>query len=253
MSKAARDASVRERIAAQREAQRKQEQRKRLATIITVVVVVLAVIGGGWWYAAQQTKSETVAGGLAPVTVQSDGSVVMAKDGVTAPVLDVYEDPQCPVCKQLEEVSGPTIKNLAAEGKVKVVYHPLTIFSQEPTRSNSLRAASALRCVPDGKQWLAFHDKIFKEQPGETVEGGFKVDELVKWGQDVGVTAPGFESCVKEQKQTAAHEQYSTKTMTDQKLEGTPTLKLNGTQIDINTTFVPSALRKEILDAAGAK
>ncbi|MCC5575553.1 thioredoxin domain-containing protein [Microtetraspora sp. AC03309] len=252
MSKAARDASVRARIAAQREAQRKQEQRRRLATIITIVVVVLAVIGGGWWYAAEQTKSETVAGGLAPVTVQSDGSVVMAKAGVTTPVLDIFEDPQCPVCKQLEEISGPTIKNLAAEGKVKVVYHPLTIFSQEPTRSNSLRAASALRCVPDGKQWLAFHDRIFKEQPSETVEG-FKIDDLIKWGHDVGVTAPGFDSCVKDQTHKAAHEQFSTKTMADQQLQGTPTLKLNGAAIDNNTIFVPSALRQEILNAAGAK
>ncbi|WP_067176998.1 DsbA family protein [Microtetraspora niveoalba] len=248
MSKAARDASVRARIAAQREAERKQEQRRRLATIITVAVVVLAVIGGGWWYAAEQSKSEEIAGGLAPVTVQSDGTAVMAKAGVTSPVLDIYEDPQCPVCKQLEEISGPTIKNLAAEGKVKVVYHPLTIFSQEPTRSNSLRAASALRCVTDGKQWLAFHDRLFKGQPSETVEG-FKTDDLVKWGDEVGVTAPGFESCVKDQKQRAAHEQTSAKTMADQKLEGTPTLKLNGRQIDNNTIFVPSALRQEIVNA----
>ncbi|WP_433215363.1 DsbA family protein [Microtetraspora malaysiensis] len=248
MSKAARDASVRARIAAQRETERKQEQRKRLTTIITVVVVVLAVIGGGWWYAAQQSKSETVAGGLAPVTVQSDGTAVMAKPGVTAPVLDIFEDPQCPVCKQLEEISGPTIKNLAAEGKVKVVYHPLTIFSQEPTRSNSLRAASALRCVSDGSQWIAFHDRLFKEQPSETVEG-FKTDDLVKWGNDVGVTAPGFESCVKDQTQQAAHEQSSTKTLQDQKLQGTPTLKLNGTVIANNTIFVPSALRQEIINA----
>ncbi len=248
MGKGARQAT-RERVAAQREAQRRRDQRRRVTTIVTVALVAVVAVATGWWLSAQGGKPESATAALAPVTVQGDGSVVMAKAGVTGPVLDVYEDFQCPVCKQLEATSGPTIKNLAAEGRAKVVFHPITIFSADPTKSNSLRAGAAARCVPDGNQWMAFHDKLYEEQPGETVEG-FKADELVAWGHEVGVNAPGFDQCVTSQRNLEAQAQYSTKILSEQKLQGTPTLKLDGQVLDSKTAFVPSALREAVLNAA---
>ncbi|MFC4059946.1 DsbA family protein [Planomonospora corallina] len=248
MGKAARDQSARDRIKAQREAERRQEQRKRVATIVTVAVVAIAAIGAGVWFSVQSSKPEEATAALAPVAVQSDGSVVMAKTGVDKPVLDIYEDFQCPVCKELDELSGPTIKNLAAEGKVKVVYHPITIFGEGVTRDNSVRAGAAARCVTDGRQWMAYHDKLFDEQPSETVEG-FKTGDLVAWGKEVGVTAPDFEQCVTSQKHAQAHIGYTDAQIKNANLQGTPTLKLNGTELG-NTAFNPSELRQAILDAA---
>ncbi|MFD0660072.1 DsbA family protein [Thermocatellispora tengchongensis] len=164
------------------------------------------------------------------------------------PVLDIYEDFQCPACKALEETSGNTIKNLAAEGKVKVVFHPITIFGQEPTKSNSVRAGAAARCVPSG-QWLAYHDKLFEGQPSETVEG-FKVEELVAWGKEVGVTDPGFEKCVTSQQHAKAQQDYSTKVLDSGAVtKGTPTVRLNGTELE-DTAFRPADLRQAVLDAA---
>lgn len=253
MGKAARDQSARDRIKAQREEQLKREKRKRVATIATAAVAALAAVGGGWWFAAQSSKSEQVNSALAPITVAADGSVVMAKAGVEKPVLEVYEDFQCPACRALEETSGPTIKNLAAEGKAKVVFHPITIFQEQTnkgiTRGNSLRAGSAIRCVPGGAAWSTFHDKLFKEQPSESVEG-FKIPDLISWGKDAGVTDPGFEQCVTSQEKASEHIAYSTKVLDTQKLEGTPTLKLNGTEVDTNVAFKPAELRQAVLDAA---
>ncbi|GII86325.1 hypothetical protein Ssi03_43150 [Sphaerisporangium siamense] len=248
MGKAAREVSARDRIKSQRERERKEQARRRVVTIVAVVVVVLAVIGGGWWY-VDRGKSETVGGGLAPITFQQDGSVAMAKPGVQKPVVDVYEDFQCPACQAFEQTSSATLKNMAADGQVKVVYHPINIFSQEPTLGNTMRASSAARCVPAG-QWLAFHDRLFKEQPPET-RSGFSLDDLVKWGKEAGVTDPGFESCVRSQKHAQAQAAYSTKIL-DAKLvpEGTPTLRLNGEIVDNNVAFSPASLRQTILDAA---
>lgn len=241
---------ARARIAAQREALRKQDQRKRMTLIITIAVIAVVAVGIGWWSMSQGKSETTVAvGNLAPVSIQEDGSVVMAKPGVTAPVLDVYEDYQCPACKQLEETSGSTIKNLAAEGKAKVVYHMITIFSQDPTKSNSLRAANAARCVTDGSQYMKFHDLLYKGQPAETTTG-FTPDELLKWGKDAGVTAPDFQSCVQQQRNVATQQQFSSKIMTSLKLEGTPTLMLNGQPMDTNTAFVPASLRAAVINAA---
>ncbi|MEV8631505.1 thioredoxin domain-containing protein [Streptosporangium sp. NPDC051023] len=253
MGKAVREQSVRDRIKAQREEQRKKDRLRRIATVTTVVIVALGAIGAGWWYAANGSKPEEVTQALAPVTASADGSVVMSVAGVEKPVLDVYEDFQCPACRAMEETSGATIKNLAAEGKVKVVYHPITIFSQDVnngvTRGNSLRAGAASRCIPGGTAWAKFHDRLFKEQPAETVEG-FKLDDLVAWGKEAGVTAEGFATCVTSQQKAPEQADYSTKILQAAGLSGTPTLKLNGTEIGNDVAFNPADLRKAVLDAA---
>ncbi|WP_431930117.1 DsbA family protein [Nonomuraea jabiensis] len=241
--------SRREKIKEQQAAARARDKRRRLVTYVTAGMVAVAAVGAGWWYAASTSRSEEATDALAAITVQADGSVVMAKSGVTAPVVDIYEDFQCPACKEAERVSGQTFKNLAAEGKAKVVYHPITIFSQEPTRSNSVRAGNAARCVADGKQWMAFHDLLFENQPAETVEG-FTTDQLVRWGKEAGVTAPDFEHCVTSQKNAQAHLTYSQKIGDEQKLSHTPTVKLNGTEIDNEAVFSPSRLRDEVTQAA---
>ncbi|MGN9839393.1 thioredoxin domain-containing protein [Nonomuraea sp. H19] len=241
--------SARDKIREQQAAARARDKRKRLVTYVTAGVVAVAAVGLGWWYTASTYRSEEAAGAVAPITVQSDGSVVMAQAGVTKPVVDIYEDFQCPACKEFERISGQTFKNLAAEGKAKIVYHPITIFSQEPTKSNSVRAGSAARCVADGKQWMTFHDLLYAKQPAETVEG-FKPAELVQWGKEAGVTAPGFEQCVTTEKNAQAQLAYSKKIGDEQKLTQTPTVKLNGTEIDNQVIFSPQELRDAVTEAA---
>ncbi|MEU7854853.1 thioredoxin domain-containing protein [Nonomuraea sp. NPDC049141] len=248
MSKGERAKSAREKIRAQQAAERAREQRKRVVTYMTVGVVAVAAVGLGAWYAASKSQAE-LAGDTAPTTVQSDGSVVMAKSGVAKPVIDIYEDFQCPACKQMEEVSGSTFRNLAAEGLAKVVYHPITIFSTEPTKGNSVRAGAAARCLTDGKQWLAFHDLLYKNQPSETVEG-FKTDQLVTWAKSAGATAAGIDTCITGQKNAQAQLDYSAKVNKEQKLQGTPTVKLNGTAMDNNVVFTPKDLRDAVTKAA---
>ncbi|MFC4119619.1 DsbA family protein [Nonomuraea zeae] len=241
--------TAREKIKAQQAAAHARDKRKRLVTYVTAGTVAVAALGLGVWYGISNSRSEQASADLAPITLQPDGTAVMAKAGVTQPVVDIYEDFQCPACKELERVSGQTFKNLAAEGKAKVVYHPITIFSQEPTKSNSVRAGNAARCVADGKQWMAFHDLLFKNQPSETVEG-FKPDELIQLGKDAGVTAPGFEQCVTSGKNAEAQLAYSKKVSDAQKLTHTPTVKLNGTEIDNSQVFSPKQLREAITEAA---
>ncbi len=246
MGKAARE-SAREKVRAQRELERKREQRKRqvMITLSVLGVVVLIVAAVAIWQSSRN-RSESYAGPTAPISRESNGDVVMAKAGVTAPVLDIYEDFQCPYCKTFEETSGPTIKKLAAEGKAKVVYHTITIFGQDPMKSNSIRAAAAARCV-SGPAWLAYHNKLFSEQPDEG-SAGFAIDDLVAWGKAAGATDSGFESCVRDQTHAAAHENYTAETMKNAKIEGTPTVRLNGKSLD-NAAYVPSDLEKAVVDA----
>ena len=67
---------------------RKRAKRNRLlATIGAAVAVIALVVGGGYLIvqASNGTSAEEYTGTLAPRTLQEDGSVVMALDGVAAP------------------------------------------------------------------------------------------------------------------------------------------------------------------------
>ncbi|GAA4102181.1 MULTISPECIES: DsbA family protein [Actinomadura] len=254
MSKAARERSARERLAEQRKReQARQRQRRLLAVVLGAVVAVAAVVAAIVIIVDQQGRRDQKAvaytGPQAPVTREADGSIVMAKQGVTKPVLEIFEDFQCPACKQFEESTGKTVKQLAAEGKVKVVYRPFHLFGQQrdPIRSNSLRSAAAALCVP-AAQWLSYHDALFKFQP---VEGrdGFATDDLVAWGKDVGVTDPNFDKCVTDQQKKSQVDEMTKYALDDRKVTGTPTVFLDGRKLE-NEIGSGETLRQAIESAA---
>ncbi|WP_283133535.1 DsbA family protein [Rhizohabitans arisaemae] len=247
MGKSARD-SARERVRAEREREEKRARRNRRIVVSSVVLAAVVLVGLFSLVQYNRNFSAKFTGTLAPITVQPDGTVVMAKPGVQKPVLDIYEDFQCPACKTLEDASGETVKELAAQGKVKVVYHPITIFQQDPLKSNSVRAASALRCVPGGTPWMNLHDRLFAEQPTEG-KNGFELADLVAWGKEAGAAGADYESCVKNQTHAPAHIKFSEDTVAGSKIEGTPTVRLNGKELG-NEAFVPGDLKETIMNAA---
>jgi protein-disulfide isomerase len=247
MSKAARQRTARERLAEERRRQAEQQKRVRAilitlgaAAVIAVVVVAAVIIQGN------RGTSAGYQGALAPLSRQSDGSIVMAKPGVSGPVLDVFEDFQCPACKNFEETNGDTVKKLAAEGKVKVVYRPFRLFPQEPLKSNSQRAANAAECAPADK-WVSFHDIIYKNQPAEGSKG-FSNKELIGWAKEAGISDPAFEKCVNGGAKNSVVEQ-ATQFATAAGVQGTPTLNLNGTKLGDDATYTKAGLEKAILAA----
>ncbi|MBE1535342.1 DsbA family protein [Actinomadura algeriensis] len=256
MSKAARERSARERLAAERKRQAaRAKQRRLLAIVIGSVVAVAVVVVGTVLVIEQRNKNNTAVaheGKLAPLTRQDDGSIVMAQPGVTKPVLEVFEDFQCPICKDFEEATGETIEKLAADGKVKVVYRPFHLFGQQqdPIKINSLRSANAALCAPADK-WISYHDALFGFQPREGSEG-FAPDDLVKWGRDIGITGADWESCVRDMKQEAKVQQMTTYALEQRGVEGTPAVFLDGQQIDNGIAMNPATLRATVESAAAA-
>ncbi|RVX44262.1 thioredoxin-like protein [Nonomuraea polychroma] len=206
---------------------------KRFAAVVVACVVLSAL-----WFAQPGKSSNGV-----QLSRQADGSMVLADLSSDAPVLDVFEDYDCPVCKDMHAKVDSTIQRLAREGKVKVVFHPVTIFQDEPMRSNSIRAAAAARCVPEAN-WLAFRDELYAIQPApHGVASGFTVEELVKAARKAGAEV---DDCVTSQSYAKAHLEQSAKIQ----LEGTPTLVLDG-QLLGNEAFDAAALERAITGGTG--
>ncbi|MEV0585586.1 thioredoxin domain-containing protein [Nonomuraea sp. NPDC050310] len=208
---------------------------------VAVALVAVAVLIGALVLQRSDPAAEAAA---TPLTRQADGSLVLAKAGVTEPVLDLYEDFDCPVCRDLHAKVNVTLLKMASEGRIKLVFHPATIFTDEPMRSNSIRAAAAARCVPV-ESWLAYREQLYGMQPApHGTASGFTVDELVAAGKTAGVQSPGFDSCVRSQERAEGH------LKDNPTLEGTPTVLLNGQALG-NLAFDPQALEQLVTQLNG--
>jgi protein-disulfide isomerase len=253
MSKAARQRSARERLAEERkrQAQKQQRARRLMISLSGLVIVALAVVITVYFVNKKDPNAYT--GALAPTTRQSDGAILAAKPGAKAPKLELFEDFQCPICHEFENASGSTIKRLAAEGKVNVLYYPFWLFKQQtdPIRGNSQRAANAALCAPADK-WIPYHDAIYKHQPAEGSKG-FSNKDLIGWAKGLGFDTPQFEQCVngnQKQSQIDSMTNYAEQT---RKVTGTPTVFLNGQALDLNSTLLNAKnLEKAILAAPPA-
>jgi protein-disulfide isomerase len=216
--------------------------------VIAGVVAVLGRDGGsGGTGLGQDAPGAGQGQGLA--SRQPDGSIALALAGVDRPVLEIYEDFQCPICKAFEDTNGATVRQLVADGKVKVIYRPFRLFQQEPLSSNSQRAAAAALCAPAGN-WIAFHDVLYQNQPPEG-QDGFATADLVTWGRQAGIDDPMFAACVTEQQKTGQVEQ-ATRAALAAGVQATPTLRLDGTPLPQSQIFTPDGLRQAVLNTQPA-
>ncbi|MCP2338212.1 DsbA family protein [Actinomadura rupiterrae] len=250
MSKAARERSARERLAEERRRQQARQKQVRLLTAVLGAVVVVAVAVVVIVVAMNSSKDDKKVtanlykGATAPVQVAADGTVTMGQPNAKGPTVDLYEDFQCPICKEFEKASGDTIKKLAADGKITVKYHILSFVNPE----GSPRAAVAGWCAADSGKFLQFHDVAYQNQPDE--RKALSVDTLKKFGATAGASGD-YDKCVSDQKyksQVKKNNDDGLSTL-QQKFggkAGTPSMLVNGKPVDQNAMFDPSALQKAL-------
>ena len=257
MSKSGR-AAARERIRQEREREARRRQRNRVlivvgsavgAILIAVIVIVVARPGQSTGTGTGTVQSAYYTGPFAPATKNPDHTVTMSRTTVTTPVLDIYEDFQCPVCDAFEKANGAEVQKLAFQGAVRVIYHPFTIFlGEQPAQDNSIRAWAAAQCVPAGS-WLEYHNLLFSNQPGERAQGGFPIRLLLGLGRKIGLTSPSFTQCVSSQKYAPLGVPLSKKIIRSG-IDSTPTVKLNGKTVSNAILVQPgTGLQKLILGA----
>lgn len=248
MGKAAKR-TARERLAEQRRRDAARHKRTRTLTITGIAIVVIAAIVGGGIAIARSRDDTNPAntgkytGPLAPLTVDPEASTVtMAKPGVTKPELDIYEDFQCPWCKRFEESTGSIPRRLAAQGKVKVVYHLLAFLNP----IGSPRASAAASCVP-ADHWMAYHDALYAEQPAEAQDpkvSAFTVDRLRSIGSGAGLDAKTLR-CIGKQTYAADAKANNAKAFKSG-ISGSPTVFVDGKELPTETILDSAKLTKAI-------
>ena len=238
--------------AAQEAAEKRRDRTIKIVGGLGVLVVVGAIIGGAVW----QSRSSSSANGSStvlpspnpdaplPKGVVNSGenayAVPVADAPATAPLLQVWEDFQCPSCKSLEEANGQGIEELATSGKARVFWRPTAFLDPKLANENaknkapdsSHRAIAAWGCAIDAGKTREYHDIVFKNQPA--VEGtGYTNAALLDFGTQSGITGDAyttFEKCVNDGTYLG-WAVNSLKAFNDGAIPGTPAGYLDGTEI----------------------
>jgi protein-disulfide isomerase len=174
--------------------------------------------------------------------------------------LDVYEDFRCPICDKLEKADGQTIQQLADNGTYKIQYHMATFLDDNLGGTGSMDALQvAGAALNDGgvAKFKAFHDVLYANQPEETTDGFGNLNTLLDLAKKVpGLVTPQFTKDVQD-RVFAPWAQKVTDAFNASGVQGTPTLKLDGKQINVfdsqGTPISPSAYTALIQQTTGAK
>ncbi len=207
------------------------------------IVVVLAVVVGVALFLQIRNKPGALpaaipvaaAGPEYPVAVQGDTVVT---GSLQAPVtIEVFEDFLCPGCGQFENLYHQRLAQAAADGKAKVVYHPVSILDALSVPAGySTLAAGATFCAAEAGIFPRFHDSLFAAQPPEGGPGWTSA-QLQQLGRDLGA-GDSFASCVQAAPDrrvaagTESARRYLSGLRSDRQF-GTPSAVVNGAVTDI--------------------
>ncbi len=165
----------------------------------------------------------------APSGHTPDGGVLVGRSGATRGMV-LFEDPQCPYCREFEEVNGEFIAARVAGGELAVEYRMRCFLGPE-----SVRADNALALAAEAGHFDGLRKALFAAQPPEGT-GGFTTQDLVRLGAGVGLVGSDFTAGV----EAAKYEQWVLGRESRYQAEdpqGTPAAWLDGHPIDSNVLF----------------
>ena len=187
------------------------------------------------------------------------GSAWTAADADTIPLLQIWEDFQCPACASFEQASGDALQGLIDDGKVRVEYRPTIFLDKKLMPDNtaagnpnsSKRATMGLGCAVDADAAEKYHAGVFDSQPAE--EGsGYSNNTLISIAEASGVKGDAlatFTDCLESEKY-AGWVANSFAAFDSEGVSSTPTGLLNGTELAGEVLFDPIQLTAAIEAAA---
>ena len=198
---------------------------------IVIAMVSLVVVTGVVFSIFSQNSKETQSlaaldgfeskGAIVSTIDAENGSAITFNPGL-AKTVDVWEDPQCPVCKYFEDSNNEYIDSLIREKKATVRFHFLSFLGDE-----SVRAANASFCAADEGQYIDFHKALYRVQSPLENSGFWSNETLVAIGSKIGITSEKFAKCVTDgQKVELVKANYDS--MQKYGVQGTPTVFIDG-------------------------
>lgn len=222
-------------------ATKKQNDKGLRNTVIGTVLFIVVALAAVAFY-TNSSKNATLLGG----TTKEDGYGITFNK-TASPQIDVWEDFQCPVCKNFELINNYYLSDLASLGKAKVVFHPMSFVGRE-----SKIAANAAACSNDEGKFLQFHKALYDNQSTTENSGRWNNDAMISLGKSVGISSKTFADCVSNQKYSGWVQKIEDSAAT-KNVNATPTIFVNGKELDRQTQYMNPEAFKAALVAAGVK
>jgi protein-disulfide isomerase len=170
----------------------------------------------------------------APPGHTSEGGVLVGGEAARSRLV-VFEDPQCPYCREFEDSSGDLLRREVAAGAVAVEYRIRSFLGEE-----SVRAANALAAAAGTGRFDELRRELFAEQPPEH-SGGFSTEVLLELGGRVGLTGSEYVAAVREGRYERWVREID-EVFQEQDSQGTPFALLNGRPVGSDTLYDPERL-----------
>jgi protein-disulfide isomerase len=179
----------------------------------------------------------------ANATAAGDGIVI----GHGAVTVDAYIDFLCPYCREFEFSSEDALGAMLADGRIRLVYHPMSFLDEASTTRYSSRAAAASGCASDGGKFPGYLRALFVSQPPEGGPG-LTDAELIDLGTSAGLTDAAFSSGVLAGRYLD-WPPYVTELAAAAGVSGTPTVLVAGAPVAAD----PGAIAAAVAAAARAR
>lgn len=201
--------------------------------------LVLLLLAGGigfalWKNADDQNKvDEAIASLTAPPHANADKTGIVVNPGKAkagAPVVALYQDYQCPVCKVLEDNVGDALEKAADDGTISLEYRTMTFLDGNLKNDSSTRSAQAAACADGVGAYAKYHDAIYANQPAQEGAGYTDKQLTEDFTKAAGVTGSRlatFKACYADKKM-AGFVTGTNAAAGKAGVTGTPTVKVNG-------------------------
>jgi protein-disulfide isomerase len=199
-----------------------------------VLIGVFAVV-----LVQQAGTAKPSATSVTPPNATSDGRAIVVNPGVAkagAPVVELFFDYQCPICKQFEDLYGEPLQVLANAGEIELRNRNMNFLDNNLQNDSSTRAGVAATCSDVSGKYPAFHAEIYSHQPAN--EGDGYTDEVLRdtIPASVGITGEAltkFQACY-DQQSTKAFVQAMNDLASKDGITGTPSFHVNGKDIPLS-------------------
>ncbi|MEU7584620.1 thioredoxin domain-containing protein [Streptomyces sp. NPDC041068] len=186
---------------------------------------------------------------LADVPASVKGGVITVGDPKAKHTVKVYEDPRCPFCKKFEEGGAQALVKPVADGKVKVEYTLASFLDKNLGGSGSVNAVNALRAAAEAGKFPQFHASVFANQPEHETDDAYTPAFLLKIADKVdGLRGGAFDKAVTN----GTYKKWVGEAMTsftDDGIQGTPSVFIDGKKPDGNSLYEQAAFAKELKSA----
>jgi len=203
-----------------------QDRKRDLAIRLGLTTLVVLFAVGLVLYIVMGKENKP---GSEAQSVRITSSALIKKDGTDEPkaVLSIYEDFQCPHCRDFEKTFGATLNKIVESGAAAVDYNMVAILNAT-NKGYSMRAANAAYCVGDENKdaFVRFHSALFAKQPAEGSGTGPDNASLIETARQAGAVG-GVPECINSGK----YDDMVKGLAAASKITATPTIRLNGTDI----------------------